>query len=82
MTVMQKNATASFGRQVRNAREAAGLPVEGLAFKAGMTVRTIERIEAGQVTKPHRATARAIADALGLELADLQPIPAGTGGAA
>lgn len=43
---------------------------EGLADKAGVSLRTIERIEAGDVI-PHRATARALAAALGVDESQL-----------
>lgn len=55
--------TAASDHPVRQAREAAGLSREGLAFKAGVSLRALERIEAGQVT-PRRATLRAIATVL------------------
>ena len=50
---------------VRATRQAQGRQREWLAFKAGVTVRTVERIEAGEVD-PHRVTKRAIAEALGV----------------
>jgi len=50
---------------VRQARERLGRQREWLAFRAGVTVRTVERIEAGDVD-PHRVTKRAIAEALGV----------------
>lgn len=59
---------------VATARSEMRLPREGLAFKAGVSVKTIERIESGQVT-PHRATQRAIAAVLGCEPTDLWPLP-------
>lgn len=55
---------------VRAAREAIGLTREGLAFRTGLTVRTIERVEGGHVD-PHRVTRRAIAAALECSVADL-----------
>jgi ribosome-binding protein aMBF1 (putative translation factor) len=63
---MTRHANASFESPVRAAREAAGLSPEGLAYKAGLSLRTVERIEGGQVT-PRRATIRVIADVLGVE---------------
>lgn len=56
---------------VRAAREAQGLSPEGLAFKAHVTIRTVERIESGAVKNAHRLTRRAIADALGCSGSDL-----------
>ncbi len=52
--------------QVQEARLAAGLSIEGLAFKAGVSYKTVERIEAGE-SVPRRATLKVIADVLGLE---------------
>lgn len=57
---------------VAQARAEIGLPREGLAFKAGVSVKTIERIEKGAVT-PHRVTQAAIADVLGCQPSDLWP---------
>ena len=57
---------------VRQARKEQNLTREGLAFKAGVTVRTIERVESGQVM-PHRVTRRAIAAVLGSDPAELWP---------
>lgn len=55
---------------VRERRESIGLTREGLAFKTGLTVRTIERIEAGHVT-PQRVSRRAIAAVLGCDTGEL-----------
>lgn len=57
---------------VRAARQKQNLTREGLAYKAGLTVRTIERIEAGQVM-PHRVTRRAIAAVLDMDPDHLWP---------
>lgn len=55
---------------VRAARDAKGVTREWLAFKTGLTVRTIERIEGGHVD-PQRVTRRAIAAALEVDPSDL-----------
>lgn len=52
------------GEQIRQSREAIGLSRIGLAYKAGVDLRTIERIEAGDV-QPRRATLAVIEAALG-----------------
>lgn len=52
-------------------REARNLSREGLADKAGVSLRTIERLEAG-VGVPRRATVRVLADALGVETSVLE----------
>jgi transcriptional regulator with XRE-family HTH domain len=62
---------------VRRVREDRGLSREGLADKAGVSMRTLERIEMGQ-TVPRRATIKVLADALGVEPEDLSCIPAVT----
>lgn len=55
--------------RIREARLAARLSPEGLAFKAGVSLKTVERIETG-VTVPRRATLRVILDVLELDPAD------------
>lgn len=55
---------------VQQAREAARMSREGLADRAGVSLKTIERIELGQVT-PRRSTMSCIAQALGLEAEEL-----------
>lgn len=52
------------GIQIRQRREALGLSREGLAYKAGVSHKTLERLEAGMVT-PRRATLSVIEGALG-----------------
>lgn len=49
------NATSLTGTRLRKRREAVGLSVAGLAYKAGVSYKTIERLEAGD-TQPRRAT--------------------------
>lgn len=74
MADMEKKATPGFANQIQQAREAAGLSREGLAYKSGSSLRTIERIESGEVT-PHRATIRAIAAALGVDPISFDAVP-------
>jgi transcriptional regulator with XRE-family HTH domain len=54
------------------ARNTIGLSREGLAFKAGVSFKTIERIERGEVV-PRRATLKVIADVLGVAPDALAP---------
>lgn len=56
--------------RIRDARKAQGLSPEGLAFKAGVSLKTVERIETGAITEPRRATLKVIVDALGLDPAE------------
>ena len=56
---------AAFGAALRGHRRAAGLTQEALAERAGVGVRTLQGLEAG-TSAPLRATARRLADGLGL----------------
>lgn len=58
----------SIGDQIRAAREASGLSIAGLAYKAGVSYKTIERLEAGGTT-PRPATLKVIELALAEEAA-------------
>lgn len=60
---VNRRANATSGPAIRRAREKAGLSREGLAYKAGLALRTVERIEAGDV-QPRRATLTVIEQAL------------------
>lgn len=51
------------GAEIRQRREAIELSREGLAYKSGVALKTIERIERGDVM-PRRATATVIEAAL------------------
>jgi ribosome-binding protein aMBF1 (putative translation factor) len=65
----QMNRQANADR-IRRAREAVELSTTGLAYKAGLSLRTIERIEAGEV-KPRPSTLRVIAWALDVDEREL-----------
>ncbi|RYY96296.1 MAG: helix-turn-helix domain-containing protein [Chitinophagaceae bacterium] len=56
------------------ARKRRGLTQEDLADAAGVTVRTIQRIESGD-TVPRAFTVKALAEALGVPFESLQPVP-------
>lgn len=60
-------ALSPVGLELRAARVAAGLSIEQLAVRAGVSGATVERIEHGRVT-PHRSTLLA----LGLALSNVQ----------
>jgi transcriptional regulator with XRE-family HTH domain len=66
---MERGAT-TFGRLLRRFRHAAWLTQEELAEKSGLSPRTIQGIERGQVNRPHRESVRLLADALSLEGVD------------
>ncbi|MDQ0744197.1 transcriptional regulator with XRE-family HTH domain/tetratricopeptide (TPR) repeat protein [Clavibacter sp. B3I6] len=55
------------GGLLRGLRMSADLTLEALAERSGVSVRTISDIERGVSARPRRATAHALADALGLE---------------
>jgi DNA-binding XRE family transcriptional regulator len=55
-----------FGQLVREHRRRLGLSQEELAERAGVSVRSIGKIEAGRIAMPRPATVRLLADAFGL----------------
>lgn len=57
---------ATFAALVKQARQAAWLTQEELAERSGLSPRTIQAIERGQVRRPHRDSVRLLATALGL----------------
>lgn len=61
---MSKANGQTIGIELRKRREALDLSVEGLAYKAEVSYKTIERIEAGAVDTPRRATVNALRRAL------------------
>lgn len=58
---------STFGRLLLRSRHAAWLTQEELAEKSGLSPRTIQGIERGQVSRPHKESVRLLADALGLD---------------
>ncbi|WP_371624031.1 helix-turn-helix domain-containing protein [Streptomyces sp. NBC_01116] len=60
----------AIGDTVRAARTAAGLTQEGLAGRAGLDRKTVNRLEQG-ITSPLLDHLLVIADALGVPLSDL-----------
>ncbi|MFF2226304.1 helix-turn-helix domain-containing protein [Streptomyces globisporus] len=60
----------AIGDNVRVARTAAGLTQEGLAGRAGLDRKTVNRLEQG-ITSPLLDHLLVIADALGVPLSDL-----------
>lgn len=59
--------------RLENERESKSLSRETLAIKAGVSDKTIKRIEEQRVARPRPVTIRRIADALGIEPALLAP---------
>jgi len=61
------SATApGFGPLLRQRRLAAGLSQEALAERAGLSARAVSDLERGRKRRPHPATVRRLAEALGL----------------
>jgi transcriptional regulator with XRE-family HTH domain len=70
-------SVATFGEQLRELRERAGLSQEILAVKAGVTSATVRNIERGRVT-PLRITRLALLKAL--DDTSASPVGAGASG--
>lgn len=77
---MARQTTSPVLSSLRAARLAADLSPEGLAFKAGVSLSTVERIERGDV-QPRRATLAVLALVLGVEPTDLVDAETVTGAA-
>lgn len=54
------------GQRIRFLRQQAGLSQESLAIKAHLSLRTIARLESGDLRQPHRSTIALLAQAFGL----------------
>lgn len=52
----RRSATDRAGSRIRKAREAIGLSQMGLADRAGVNIRTLERIESGETEEPRPST--------------------------
>ena len=63
---MEDDQQQSFGEQLRQRRQAAGLTQEELAARAGLTAKGIAALERGRRQRPYPHTVAALADALGL----------------
>lgn len=55
-----------FGELLRSHRHTAGLTLEGLAERSGLTARAVSDIERGRTTRPYPRSMRRLADALQL----------------
>lgn len=64
-----ESATASAGERVRNARTDRGESQQALSTRAGISIRTLTRIEQGEDVR--LGTLDAVATALGLTVAEL-----------
>lgn len=60
-------------KSVAERRSALGLTPTDLASRTGLSLRTIERIESGDIRRPHRLTRKAIARVLKCDPLDLWP---------
>jgi uncharacterized Tic20 family protein len=75
--IWQKETTmdkTSIAKKIIHFRKLKGITQEILAETTGLNVRTIQRIEAGEVD-PRLYTLKSIADALGVNLEELLPEP-------
>lgn len=70
MSTNTSTASTRVGERIRWHRRARGLSTEQLAVAAGLTGRTVLRIELGQ-NNPRFDTLKAIADALGIDFVAL-----------
>lgn len=57
----------AFADLLRSLREARLLTQEGLAERAGLTVKAVGALERGERLRPYPSTVRSLADALGLD---------------
>jgi transcriptional regulator with XRE-family HTH domain len=64
---METQKPPAFGELLRRYRVAAMLTQEGLAARAGLSLRAVSDLERGVKSRPHIYTVRALAEALGLE---------------
>lgn len=60
---MTSATTSLTGKRLRKQREDRGMSVEELAYRAGVSYKTIARIESGE-SQPRRATATCIQRAI------------------
>jgi transcriptional regulator with XRE-family HTH domain len=74
VTAPDEPANHAIGREVRRAREAAGLSTRALARLSGISQPLVSKVERG-VTAPSVATLYRIADALNVSPAALLPAP-------
>ncbi len=56
----------SFGELLRSHRRTAGLTLEGLAERSGLTARAVSDMERGRTRRPYPRSLRMLADALRL----------------
>ena len=63
------------GQRLVELRKAAGLTQAELAVKAGLGMMQVSRIERGAVSDPQVSTVQALADALGVPVAELLAEP-------
>lgn len=71
MDADERRAALSVGRAIRLARQARGMLISEVADAAGVTPRTVLRLEMGLTANPSPGTVRRIARALGADSAGL-----------
>ena len=70
-TLVEPEQAAHLGRLVRSRRKELGLSIRQLAERADMNFATVSRIEQGLFAAPGPDKLARIAEALGIELADI-----------
>ncbi|MEV4178200.1 BTAD domain-containing putative transcriptional regulator [Nonomuraea sp. NPDC049709] len=70
---------AALGTLLRTWREGALLTQEELAAKAGLNVRTLRRLEAGDLRRPRSTSVRKLAEALGQDAMELSIVMQASG---
>ncbi len=68
---MNKSQSGSLPALLKKAREDSGLSAREVAKQAGLNVSNVVRLEQGAISNPRPETLKAIADVIGLNLADV-----------
>jgi tetratricopeptide (TPR) repeat protein/transcriptional regulator with XRE-family HTH domain len=78
--VTERLTALTLGDLLRQSRTAAGLTLEELAERSGLSVRAISDMERGRTVRPRRSTVEILSRVLGLDMPDERPAyqPAGT----
>jgi tetratricopeptide (TPR) repeat protein/transcriptional regulator with XRE-family HTH domain len=68
--VTERLTALTLGDQLRQSRTAAGLTLEELAERSGLSVRAISDMERGRTIRPRRTTVEVLSRVLGLDMPD------------
>jgi transcriptional regulator with XRE-family HTH domain len=61
----------TIGQRVRARRQELGLSQQEVAFRAGISIGIVHRLETGRTTDPHFSTLEGLAKALSINVEDL-----------